>query len=164
MTQAQLLADTLDKNRQLTRFYISKLKDINPESVLELNGYKTNSLFWIVAHLIWAEDYLGILELGGKSIAPDWAKKCAINSDGTLPENRPDFKNALDEMKSVHESALNFINTVSDEQLAEQNVTGFHFGDGNATKLMMLQHCIRHEGTHLGQLSLLAKIHGKQTV
>ena len=164
MTQAQLLADTFDKTRQLSKFYLSKLKEVNAEETIVLNGYETNSIYWIAAHLIWAEDYLAIIETGGKSIAAEWVKKFAINTDGELPDNRPDFKTVLDEMKRVHEAAMNHINTLSDEQLDEQNTTGFHFGDGNATKRMMLQHCIRHEGTHLGQLSLLAKIYGKQTI
>ncbi len=164
MTQAQLLADTLDKTRQLTKFYLSKLKGVNPEDTLNLNGYETNSIYWIAAHLVWAEDYLGIVELGGKSFAPEWVKKFAIKSDGKLPEDRPDFKSILDELKRVHEAALQQISSLSDEQLNEQNFTGFHFGDGNSTKMMMIQHSIRHEGTHLGQLSLLAKIYGQQTV
>lgn len=164
MTKAQVLADTLDKSRQLTKFYLSKLKGVNPEDSIILNGYETNCIYWIAAHLVWAEDYLGIIELGGKSTVPDWVKKFAIKSDGELPEERPDFKTVLDELKRVHEAAVNHINSLTDEQLDEPNVTGFHFGDGNATKLMMIQHCIRHEGTHLGQLSLLAKIYGQQTV
>ncbi len=164
MTQAQLLADTFANTRALTRFYLSKLKDVNPEAQLELNGYKANSIYWIVAHLIWAEDYIGVIELGGQSNAPEWAKKFAIKSDGLLPEGRPDFKSVLDEMKRVHEATLQFLGTVTDEQLQEQNKTGFHFGDGKNSKLTMLQHLIRHEGTHLGQLSLIAKVYGKQTV
>jgi uncharacterized damage-inducible protein DinB len=164
MTKAQLLADTFDKTRQLTKFYLSKLKEVNPEESLNINGYEANCLYWIAAHLVWAEDYLGIIELGGKSIAPEWAKKFAIKSDGELPEDRPDFKTVLGELKRVHEAAMQHIGSLSDEQLEEQNLTGFHFGDGNASKLMMIQHCIRHEGTHLGQLSLLSKIYGQQTV
>lgn len=164
MTQAQLLADTFAKTRQLTKFYLSKLKDENPEQVFKINGKKFNSIYWIVAHLIWAEDNLAIAQITGKSEAAEWVKHFAIHADGSLPENKPDFKTVLNEMKRIHELALNTITALSDEQLSEQNTTGFHFGDGDSTKRMMIQHCIRHEGTHLGQISLLAKLYGKQTI
>lgn len=164
MTEAEVLADTLDKTRALTKFYLSSLKEVNPEEPIIVNGENLNSLYWICAHLLWAEDNLAIKMTGGTSIAPEWAKHFPIKSSGELPAERPDFKTVLAEMKKVHEASIQHIKTLSSEQLNEENPAGFHFGDGNTTKRMMLQHCIRHEGTHLGQISLIARIFGKKLI
>lgn len=164
MTEAEVLADTLDKTRALTKFYLSNLKEVNPVEPITINGENLNSLYWICAHLLWAEDYLAIKMTGGTSIAPEWVKHFSIKSSGELPAERPDFKTVLTEMKKVHEASIQHIKTLSSEQLNEENPFGFHFGDGNTTKRMMLQHCIRHEGTHLGQISLIARIFGKKLI
>lgn len=164
MTEAQVLADTLDKTRDLTRFYLSNLKEVNPEEPIVVNGENINSLYWICAHLLWAENNLAIRMCGGESVAPEWAENFAIKSSGVLPADKPDFKTLLQEMKRVHEAALQYIRTLTTEQLNEENTAQFHFGDGNTSKRLMIQHCIRHEGTHLGQLSLIARILGKKLI
>ncbi|MDW8274224.1 MAG: DinB family protein [Chitinophagales bacterium] len=164
MTEAAALAETLDKTRSLTRFYLSHLKDVDPQERLELRGYRLNSIYWICAHLVWAEDNLAIRMTGGESVAPDWASNFRIGSSGELPNDRPAFKTVLDTMKQVHDAAIRHIRGLTSEQLDENNTENFHFGDGDATKRMIIQHCIRHEGTHLGQLSLIAKIYGKKII
>ena len=52
---------------------------------------------------------------------------------------------------------------VTEEELDKDNETGIAFGE-NTSKRFMAMHTIRHEGTHCGQLSLIAKMYGKQTV
>jgi hypothetical protein len=51
LTQAQLLAETLDKSRGLTKWYLSLLRNTNMKHTFELNGIKLNSPLWIAAHL-----------------------------------------------------------------------------------------------------------------
>ena len=160
MTQAELLADTLDRTRGLTRYYTSLLRETNPEAQIDVNGIKLNSLYWLIAHLIWAEDNLAVQMTGGQSVAPEWAEKYCINSNGILHEGRPDFKTLLAELKRVHEASLAHIRQLTDEDLAQPNPAGMHFGDGDTSRRVMIQHAIRHEGTHVGHLGWLCKLQG----
>jgi hypothetical protein len=58
---------------------------------------------------------------------------------------------------------LTHLITVSDEKMDEENSLGFGFG-GIKTNRMLVQHAIRHEGTHLGHLSWLCKINKIETI
>ena len=85
-TETQILADMMDKTRQLTRFYISNLKAIDPYTPIEFGGKNFNSIYWLTAHLIWAEDNLIMAGTGAKSIAPEWISHYHIKADGSLLE------------------------------------------------------------------------------
>jgi hypothetical protein len=160
MTQAELLADTLDRTRGLTKYYTSLLRDTDPEAQIEANGIKLNSLYWLTAHLMWAEDNLAIQMTGRQSVAPEWIEHYCVSSNGTLHEGRPDFKTLLAQLKQVHELSLAHIKQLTDEDLDKPNPAGMHFGDGNTSRRVMLQHAIRHEGTHVGHLGWLCKLQG----
>jgi len=47
----KILATMMDEQRNLTRFYLSKLKGEDMYSEFEVNGYTTNSPVWILAYL-----------------------------------------------------------------------------------------------------------------
>jgi uncharacterized damage-inducible protein DinB len=163
-TEAQILAETMDKTRQLARYYISRLRDVDPFSPLDLGGVKFNSLYWLTAHMLWAEDNLIVVGTGGKTVAPAWAAHYCIGGDGTLHEGHGDYKSLLDEMKKVHESAISYLSSLTDEMLAEDNPLGVQFGDGDRSMRMMVMHAIRHEGTHIGNLAWMNKMYGVKTI
>ena len=162
-SEATSLADTFQKTRDLTKWYLSLLKTADPYHQWEVNGNKLNSVAWLTAHLIWAEDFLIIRATGGKGIGLEWLEHYKLGGDGSLHEEKPDVKNLLALLKQVHENATAHLLTLSNEQLSEDNPLGFGFG-GVKTNRMMIQHAIRHEGMHTGHLSWLCKINGVQSI
>lgn len=162
MTTAELLAETMDETRNLTRFYLSKLKGEDMHRTFTIGDYTTNSPYWIIAHLTWAEHRLLVESMGNPTLDIPWLDLFAI---GTTPskENLPSLEDVLVTFKAVHEHALHHLRGMTDSQLAEENVLNINFG-GKTTKRFIAMHTIRHEGTHTGQLSLLAQFYGKRTV
>jgi hypothetical protein len=162
MTTADTLAETMDETRNLTRFYLSKLNGEDMHRTFTIGDYTTNSPYWIIAHLIWAEHRLLVESLGSPKLDIPWLDLFAI---GTTPakENLPSLEEVLAAFKVVHEHALAHVRSMTDEQLAEENILNINFG-GKSTKKFIAMHTIRHEGTHTGQLSLIAQFYGKKTV
>jgi len=164
MTQAQLLADTFKKARTLTLFYLSKLKGIDPMSPFELGKITTNSIYWHVAHLMWAEDNLIMILTGADSVAPDWAQHYQLGCDGSLHAEHGTFKELLSEFKTMHPKCMAHLSSLSDEELSEDNSVLLQFGDGDISKRLAIQHAIRHESTHTGHLGWIAKINEVATI
>lgn len=163
MTQAQLLAQTLQKVRDLTMWYIGMLKLSDPYKEFEVNGVKLNSVYWLTAHLAWAENML-VLEMCGKdSVKADWLNHYALGSDGTLHTEKPDMKETIHLLKEIHAESMELLTNLPDEKLEEINKREFGFG-GDKTVRMMIQHCIRHEAMHTGHLSWLCKINGVKAI
>ncbi len=162
MTTANLLADTMDETRNLTRFYLGKLKGEDMHRTFTVGDYTTNSPYWIIAHLVWGEHMLLVESMGHPKLDIPWLGKFAI---GTSPstEELPPFEEVLATFKTVHEHALTHLRTMTDEQLDAENILGINFG-GKTTKCFIAMHAIRHEGTHVGQLSLIAQFYGKKTI
>jgi uncharacterized damage-inducible protein DinB len=162
--EVQVLAEMMDKTRQLTRFYISKLKEIDPYAKVQSGDMHFNSLYWLTAHMLWAEDNLIVVATGGKSLAPEWISHYRIGADGSLHEGHGDYKALLDEMKAHHERAMAYLAAMNDEDLDQDNLFGFSFGDGDKSKRLVIMHAIRHEGTHIGNLAWMAKMSAVKTV
>jgi hypothetical protein len=155
------LADMLDMTRGLTRWYMSFLKNVDMKQRFELSGIELNSPLWIAAHLVWAENMLVLQSTGGTPLNIAWLAQFQLGSEYDN-NNLPEVKDALDSMKAVHEASLAHIRSLTDEQLNEPNLSGISFGAN--TKRNVLQHAIRHEGTHAGHLGWICKLHGIQTV
>jgi len=162
MTTARLLAETMDETRNLTRFYLSKLKGEDMHRTFTIGDYTTNSPYWIMAHLTWAEHRLLVESLGHAPLDIPWLDRFSI---GTVPPSSdlPELDEVLSQFKAVHAYAMECLSGMTDGQLAEDNILGIQFG-GKGSKHFIAQHTIRHEGTHCGQLSLIAQFYGKKTV
>lgn len=160
----KILATMLDEQRNLTRFYLSKLKGENMHCEFEVNGYTTNSPYWILAHLCWAENMLAIQCMGRKGVDVPWLNDFKINAPkGQKMVSQPSLEEVLAAFKQIHAVALETISGMTDEELDQENELGLAFGE-NKSKRFMAMHAVRHEGTHCGQLSLIAKMYGKDTV
>ena len=160
----KVLARTMDETRNLTRFYVGKLKGEDMDRVFEINGYTTNSPYWILAHLCWAENMLLLQCMGHKGLDIPWLKDFRIGSSkGEKPANAPELKEILSAMKEIHATAMEQLASMSDEDLNENSLITLPFGN-DSSKRFAAMHAIRHEGAHLGQLSLIAKMYGKHTV
>lgn len=162
-SEAALLGDTFQKVRDLTKWYFSLVKDADPYHQWEVNGQKLNSIAWLAAHLVWAEDFLIVRATGGRGLGLEWLEHYKLGSDGSLHEEKPDMKTLLTLLKQGHENATTHLLSLSNEKLEEENSFGFGFG-GVKTNRMMIQHCIRHEAMHTGHLSWLCKINGTESV
>jgi uncharacterized damage-inducible protein DinB len=81
------------------------------------------------------------------------------------PENSelPAYNEILQKMDFVHESAMNYLRLLSDEQLNEPNLIDLTMGGKNTKKAIIL-HAIRHEPVHAGQLSWILKANGVKMV
>lgn len=162
-TEIQQLTDTFEKVRTLTRWYLSLLKPADPYRVWEVNHQPLNSVAWLTAHLIWAEDFLLVRSTGGLGSDIPWLNHYSLKSDGSLHEAKPDMKMLLTHLKTGHEKAMAHLQTLTDVQLNESNSSGVGFG-GENTNRMVIQHSIRHEAMHTGHLSWLCKINGISSI
>ena len=161
--EAKILADTFQKTRDLTKWYFSLLKEVDPYKHWEVNGVKLNNIIWLASHITWAENFLILKGTGGTVLDISWLEHYNIKSTGTLHHAQHDMKTVLDALKSIHEKAMEHLLTLTDAQMDEPNTFGFGFG-GLKTNRILIQHAIRHEAMHTGHLSWLCKINKIQTV
>lgn len=158
-SEATVLADVYEDVRSLSKLFISALKDIDKDKILELNGVKFNNAYWIVAHLVWSEHFLIIQGVAGDNLNIDWINEYGF---GSKPENikiKPSFDEIIKTLDEVHSAAVKIISELSDEQLDEENLINANFGSANS-KRAVIKHAIRHEPMHIGQLSWILKTYG----
>ena len=158
-----VLHDTFQKTRDLTRWYLSLLKNSDSLKQWEVNGQRLNSVIWLASHITWAENFLILKGTGGTLVELDWIEHYNISSKGDLHNVNHNMKTVMDAMKEVHEKAMAQLLTVTDEDMDTENALGFGFG-GIKTKRILVQHSIRHEAMHTGHLSWLCKINKVETV
>jgi len=160
-TEAQVLAEMLDSTREFTKWYLSTLKEVDVYKEFEVDGKKFNPVIWEIGHLANSENFLGTYLTGGKSLKFNWAPLFGIGVTPPAKEEYPDYKDIWDTFKEVHENTMRHIAALTDEQLDAPSKMEFAM----ITDVRgAIQHCIRHEGTHIGHLGWLAKMHGVKTV
>ena len=162
-SEAIILHDTFQKTRDLTRWYLSLLKENDVHKRWEVNGARMNSIIWLASHITWAENTLILKGTGGEPVAVDWLEHYNISSEGDVHHAEHNMKTVMDTLKAVHEKASAHLLSVSDEKMEAENVIGFGFG-GIKTNRILVQHAIRHEAMHTGHLSWLCKINKIQTI
>lgn len=160
---ALLLADMLDNTRQLLKYFIKNLDAEKLTKVYTVDGKELNSAYWVIAHTIWAEEYLTIRTLNGPTTLPElsWLQHYGINSDGSILGEPMSMKELWSTMESVHERSQTFVRSLTDEFL---DLTPKHETPLWKTNRDVLMHAIRHEGMHMGHISWLCKLHGNKTV
>ena len=160
-TEAQVLAEMLDSTRDFTKWYLSMLKDVDVYKIFELEGKKFNPVIWEIGHLANSENFLGTYLTGGKGLKFDWAPLFGIGVTPPSKENYPDYKEIWSTFNEVHKNTISHISLLTDEQLdAPSRMEFAMITDVRGA----IQHCIRHEGTHIGHLGWLAKMHAIKTV
>lgn len=137
------------------------LKNTDMTATFLVNGQQLNSAIWVTAHLAWAENFLVLQSTGGEADTTEWLQHFQLGSNYNV-DMLPDAKEVIQTMKSIHEKSLLHIQSLNDEQLDEPTLTGISFGAD--TKRRVIQHAIRHEGTHSGHLSWLCKLQGIKAV
>ncbi|HAP01590.1 MAG TPA: hypothetical protein DCQ93_06670 [Bacteroidetes bacterium] len=158
-SEAQSLADVFISSRNLTKYYLHKVKDADKKKRFSIGEWNTNSIHWIVSHLAWAENYLILDAVIGRKETVPWFQYFEIGSPYPEESKFPSYEEAVNTLDWIHEKSIAEIRNLSNQQLDEKNFAGIDFRDGDS-KRKIIHHAIRHEGTHCGHLSWLAKLHG----
>lgn len=162
--ETEVLADMLDMARQATKYYLNKLSgtDLHTHFKTE-KGDNFNSAFWIIAHLTVIENWLVLYSTYGKAERINWGKQYGLGEPAPTREASPAWDEVLQLFNSVHERSLSHILSLTDEDLSKATRSGEVF-DGEDSCRKVIKHAIRHEGTHIGHLSWLCKMHGIKTI
>ncbi len=161
--ESAVLWDTFQKTRDLTKWYLSLLKEADPVKRWEVNGTSVNSALWLASHIAWSENFLAFKGTGGKGVDIAWLDHYKLGADGSLHDDAHTMRAALDAIKTIHEQTSAHVLALTDEQLDANNVFGLGFG-GQSTNRVLLQHLIRHEAMHTGHLSWLTKFNKVESV
>lgn len=160
---ALLIADMLENTRQLNKFFIKKLDADKLTQTYAVDGTELNSAYWVIAHTIWAEEYLTIRTLNGPTTPPElsWLKHYGINSDGSILGDPISLKELWTIMEEVHQRSQSFVRSLTDEFL---EMPAKHETPIWKTNRDVLFHAVRHEAQHMGHISWLCKLHGNKTI
>ncbi len=157
--ESDVLCEVIDNTRELTLYYLTKLKGIDIYKTFTAGNQQFNSAFWIICHLAWAQDYLLLKATAGPDLKIGWLKKFGIGTSLPPREECPPVAEVLEALQKIHLAAVQHLKTLVGDELSESNLIELKFGD-DRSKRVCIQHCIRHEGVHMGQLSWLIKMHG----
>lgn len=162
--KAETLAETLNDARLLTLFYFKQLShvDLFKRFKVEDSDVYLNSIHWIMAHLAVSENFLCLHSIGGEKLAISWARQYGMGSTGEPEGQVPDISEILELLNLVHNRALAYIRSMTDEQLNSPTINGVQFGTED-TRAALIRHAIRHESLHAGHLSWLCKCHQIKT-
>ena len=163
MTEAQILSRQLDKSRELTKWYLSLMKDCDPMKTFSLNEKTFNSIIWEIGHLTMSENFLGMYLTYGPSVKLSWAKEFGMGTNNTEKDNYPAFTEVLAAFKSVHEATVSHIASLTEEDLEKPTKMEFNVA-GIKTVRDAVIHVIRHESIHTGHLGWLCKLHDVKSV
>jgi len=162
-TETQTLVEMLELSRDLTKFYLSKLKDKDIHKTFEVEGIQLNSILWLMAHITVSENWLLLVCTGGDRVKIPWARQFGLGSEIPKKEDCPPFEEVLDYFYQVHKKATTYISQLTDEDLGKPTTNGINFGGEDSVRAI-IKHAIRHEGTHTGHLGWLCKLYGIKTI
>lgn len=161
--EAIVLAETVNFSRDLTRFYISKLKGLDMQKSFEFDGLRFNSPYWLIGHIAWAQNNLILHGTYGEKVRIEWLKKFKIGDSITDYKSMPDLKEVLAVFKEIHSKSIDHIKSLSSDDLNKENALSFGFSDDKSVRNIIM-HQIRHESVHTGHLSWICKMHGIKTI
>ncbi|MCB0669301.1 MAG: DinB family protein [Saprospiraceae bacterium] len=160
--QENIIADILDNTRRLTRWYFSLLEEDMIFYQFTLNENDVNSAYWIAGHLSWAQ-YVVLRALDPQVRDIPWIHEFALGTPSVDPTHGPEFTEVWDAFNNLHRQTIQLIRRFPTSQLDQD------FPDENMhfvfqSNRMAFYHLIRHEGYHSGQLGLICKGAGVQTI
>src|SRR5579859_5672763 len=158
-----LLAKTLHSARQLTKFYLSHTTGLDVQKRFKVEGFETNSIHWIVAHQAWGENFIILNGVKKEGLDIAWFNAFKIGNPHPEKTSFPNFEQTVKVFDDVHKKALDIINSLSPEELQQDNFTGLEFGGGKSNEAL-IRHAIRHEAMHAGHLSWLLRMHGVKKI
>ncbi len=163
-TELATITEIIQRTRELANYYIHKTKGVDVKKRFEVNGKKLNSIYWLVAHMAWAENSLVIRSTGGPNPELPWLKLFALGKPAEDGEtNGPSYEEVLAGFEKVHRIAMDHLATLDSASLDAPNKIDWEIM-GSKTMRATLIHHIRHEGTHTGHLSWNATLHEVKTI
>ena len=152
------------RTRELANYYIHKTKDVDVKKRFVVEGKKLNSIYWLVAHMAWAQNNLIIRSTGGPNPEVPWLKFFALGKPAEEGEqNGPSYEEVLAGFEKVHKIAMDHLEKTDPALLDSENKLNWEIM-GSKTMRATLIHHIRHEGAHVGQLGWNASLHGIKTI
>src|SRR4051812_21307446 len=102
MNTASVLCQAFNETRSLTLYYFHKLKDTDIDQTFVVNGIELNSAKWLLAHVVWAENFLILEALGGNKQSVEWLNKVSYGSN-TKSADLPNVEQIMADMNLVHD-------------------------------------------------------------
>jgi hypothetical protein len=163
-SELETLHRLTSETRNLARFYLKKLEGADVRKRFEIEGKKLNSIYWLVAHMAWAQNNLVLRSSGGPNPGIKWLKHFALGKPAEEGEaNGPSWEEVLEGFKKVHELALSHLGSMDPATLDQPNKLDWEIM-GEKTVRATIMHHIRHENSHIGHLGWLAKLNERKTV
>lgn len=162
-TETEVLIEMLEMNRDLTKFYLKKLEGQDLYKVFEVEGKELNSILWLIAHITVSENWLLLVCTGGDRVKIPWARQFGLGSEIPKKEDYPSTEDIMAQFDNVHNTAINYIKTLTEEDLAKPTTNGVNFGGEDSIRAI-IKHAARHEATHAGHLGWLCKLFGVKTI
>jgi hypothetical protein len=143
---------------------LNELPDFDPKRVFTVADQRLNSVYWLTAHIAWAQNNLVLRPIGAPNPELQWLKLFGL---GKAPEEGETQGPAWSEVQAgfvrVHELALVHLQQLDPEVLSQPNPLNWNWrGQGDVRTA--LRHHIAHEGMHTGHLSWLCKLHGVKLI
>ena len=88
-SKSLIIAEQIDNTRELTRYYLSKLKEADVYQSFTINNKKLNPIIWELGHLAVSQNWL-VLYLGhGIPEKIEWGKLFAL---GATPPKKEEIQ------------------------------------------------------------------------
>ncbi len=156
--------EIINRTRELANYYIHKTKDVDVKKSFVVGDKKLNSIYWLVAHMAWAENNLIIRSTGGPNPEVPWLKFFALGKPASEGEtNGPSYEEVIAGFEKVHKVAMDHLAQLDPILLDAPNKLDWEIM-GSKTMRATLIHHIRHEGLHTGHLSWNASLHEVKTI
>lgn len=162
-TETQTLVETLELSRDLTNYYLNRLKEQDVHKIFEVEGKQLNSILWLIAHITVSENWLLLKCTGGDRVKIPWARQFGLGSELPKKEDCPSFDEVLEYYHNVHQVAIKYVSQLTDKDLSQKTTNGVDFGGEDSVRAI-IKHAIRHECTHAGHLGWLCKLFGVKTI
>jgi hypothetical protein len=155
---AKTITEQMDQTREMTRFYLSQLKDADPYKIHVMNNNIFNPIIWEIGHLAVTQNWLVMYLCKGPAERISWGKTFSMGSIPTEnKEDYPPYDEVWEMFKHIHEKAVHFVANLSTDELLKKVDKDLFFLKNNTYK-DALMHSIRHEGIHAGHLSCQCKL------
>ncbi len=160
------LRNMVDATRQLAHFALKRLegKEGELQTRFEANGRKMNSVYWLIAHMAWAENNLILRSTGGPNPEVPWLKAFALGKPAEDGENcGVPYSEIYAGFKKVHQLSMDHLASLDPANLDAENKLAWEILGGKTMRNTIMHH-IRHENNHIGQLLWLVNLHGVKTI
>ena len=174
-TELATLRNMVDATRQLAHFALKKLegKEADFQKRFEVNTgqegevsqvRKLNSVYWLIAHMAWAENNLILRSTGGPNPEVPWLRLFALGKPAEEGENSGiPYAEVYAGFKKVHQMSMDQLAAMDPANLDTENKLQWEILGGKTMRNTIMHH-IRHESNHIGQLLWLVTLHGVKTI